>query len=357
MKLGARVFKTGIAIVLALYVATLLQLPSPVFAGIAAIFAVQPTIYRSFLTIVEQIQGNVIGAFVAVSFVLLFGNHFFIVGLAAIIVITVNVKLKLENSMGLSLVTLLVIMESPGDEFLSFAVIRFSTIMLGVLSSFLVNFMFIPPKYESKLYLKIAHISDEIMKRIRLIHASEHRLLKNDIRKLDSEMHKLDQLYLMYKEERSYFKKNKLEKMRKLVIYRQLISTAKKSLQTLKKLHRFENDLNVMPELFQTDVQQELDLLVNHHEQLLFRFVGKITMSLEEQDVTVHHKRDLFLLLREYQTKMEDLDEYLIYHMMQLISTIAEYSEDIEHLDRLINSFHTFHEGDKKLDIREEESS
>ncbi|CAM5648020.1 Aromatic acid exporter family protein OS=Lysinibacillus sphaericus OX=1421 GN=LYSIN_04008 PE=3 SV=1 [Lysinibacillus sphaericus] len=37
MKLGARVFKTGVAIVFALFVAELLQLPSPVFAGIAAI--------------------------------------------------------------------------------------------------------------------------------------------------------------------------------------------------------------------------------------------------------------------------------------------------------------------------------
>ena len=62
MKLGARIFKTGIAIVLSLYSAQLLHSPSPVFAGIAAIFAIQPTIYRSYLTIIEQIQGNLIGA-------------------------------------------------------------------------------------------------------------------------------------------------------------------------------------------------------------------------------------------------------------------------------------------------------
>ncbi|MCY7601029.1 aromatic acid exporter family protein, partial [Bacillus altitudinis] len=38
MKLGARILKTGIAIVLALYLATWLGLPIPVFAGIAAVF-------------------------------------------------------------------------------------------------------------------------------------------------------------------------------------------------------------------------------------------------------------------------------------------------------------------------------
>ncbi|MGQ0437482.1 aromatic acid exporter family protein, partial [Bacillus sp. B-TM1] len=43
MKLGARILKTGIAITLALFACILLQLPSPVFAGISAIFAVQPS--------------------------------------------------------------------------------------------------------------------------------------------------------------------------------------------------------------------------------------------------------------------------------------------------------------------------
>ena len=66
MKLGARIFKTGIAITLALYLASWLGLPTPVFAGIAAIFAIQPSIYRSFLTIVDQVQANIIGAATAI---------------------------------------------------------------------------------------------------------------------------------------------------------------------------------------------------------------------------------------------------------------------------------------------------
>ena len=85
MKFGARILKTGIAIVLALLVSELLGIPSPVFAGIAAVFAVQPTIYRSYLTIIEQIQANLIGAGIAVLFVLLFGSNPLIVGLAAVI--------------------------------------------------------------------------------------------------------------------------------------------------------------------------------------------------------------------------------------------------------------------------------
>ena len=49
MSFGARVLKTGIAVTLALYLSSLFLNPqSPVPAAIAAIFAMQPSIYRSW---------------------------------------------------------------------------------------------------------------------------------------------------------------------------------------------------------------------------------------------------------------------------------------------------------------------
>ena len=142
MKLGARILKTGIAIILALYLAELLNSPAPVLSGIAAIFAIQPTIYRSYQSVLEQIQGNIIGAIVAIIAVLLFGNNYFIVGLAVMIVITINIKLKMENTIILSIVTVIAIMEAQTGSFLTFALIRFLSVLLGILSSFMVNLLF-----------------------------------------------------------------------------------------------------------------------------------------------------------------------------------------------------------------------
>ena len=136
MKLGARIFKTGLAVVLALMLGELLNVPSPVFAAISAVFAIQPSIYRSFLTVIEQIQGNVIGAVIAILFVILFGNHFLIVGLAAIILIMINLRLKIDT-ITLSVVTLIIIMETPQEEFITFALLRFATILLGIFPPFL----------------------------------------------------------------------------------------------------------------------------------------------------------------------------------------------------------------------------
>lgn len=357
MKLGARIFKTGIAIILSLLLADLLQLPSPVFAGIAAVFAIQPTIYRSFLSIIEQIQGNFIGAAIAISFVLLFGNHIFIIGLAAIIVITINLKLKIGNTISLSLVTLIAIMETPGDEFIQFGIIRFSTIMLGVLSSFIVNLVFLPPKYENKLYNKISNLTEETAKWIRQStrHASEHQLLKNDIEKMKEDLRKLDELYFMYKEERSYLKKNTLVKSRKLVVYRQMILSTKRELEALKRLHRYENELTQMPFAFQSAVQSQLDCLINHHEQLLLKFIGKIRTQgiFEEQDLCLT-KKELFDLFLAQQKEVDDPHSPMLFHSMQVISTIIEYREQIEHLETLINSFQAFHKDENEVSIEEE---
>ena len=87
MKLGARIFKTGIAVALALFLAALFHFPSPVFAGISAVFAMQPTIYRSYLSLIEQVQANVIGALFAITAVLILGRDPLIVGLTLMIVI------------------------------------------------------------------------------------------------------------------------------------------------------------------------------------------------------------------------------------------------------------------------------
>lgn len=361
MKLGARIFKTGIAIILALLLADLLYFPSPIFAGIAAIFAIQPTIYRSYLSIIEQIQGNVVGALIAISFVLLFGNNVFIIGLAAIIVITINLKINIEKTISLSLVTLIAIMETPGEEFIEFALIRFLTIMMGVLSAFIVNFVFLPPKYENKLYNNITDVTEEIIRWIRfsIRHASEHHLLKNDIEHIKDDLIKLDQLFLMFKEERNYFKKLNLVKTRKLVLYRQMITTTKRALEALKRLHRYENVLTQMPQDFQNAVQTQLDCLINHHEQMHLKYIGKIRTQrsvFDDQD-SCHSKKELFDLFLDQQHKVDDPHSPLLFHSMQITAAIIEYREQIEHLETLINSFQSFHKEENEMKIDEDRNT
>lgn len=357
MKLGARILKTGFAIVLALFIAEWLNLPTTVFAGIAAIFAIQPSVYRSYLRIIEQTQGNIIGAVVAIVFVLIFGHQLVIIGLAAVVIILIMNKLRLENSITMALVMMIAIMEIRSDEFLSYALLRFLTVLVGVLSASLVNLLFMPPKYEAKLFQSIYQAQDEIIRWTRLAgrQASERIASKKSIAKLHERLKEIDQTYTLFKEERSYFKKTTRTKTRKLVIYRQMITTSKSSYQVLKKLHQYENELVKVPEHFRMMVQERLDILLNYHEQLHLKFAGTLKaehLSSNPDDYIQRHEvMEIFVKEIVVTKEIEDFSEY---HLLHILSAILHYEEQLEHLDKLITSIQKHREEELNEEIQEE---
>lgn len=350
MKLGARMIKTGLAISLSIYLAMLFQLEQPAFAAIAATFAIQPSIYRSYQTILEQVQGNVVGALFAIIFVILLGNNPFVIGFVVVLVIAANLKMKIEKTIPLSIVTVIVIMESHTENFIGFAIDRFLLIMLGVLSAFLVNLVFMPPKYETKLYYKISDHTDEIIKWIRMItrHATEHSALKEDLPRLKENRFKMDQYYLLYKEERTYFRSNKYTKTRKLVLYRQMIQTTNKALELLKSLHRHENELNNMPEPLQELIQLKLDGLTNFHEQMLLKYTDKIraqhTLDMDE----AINKKALMTCIMSYYKNPENEDWIELFPVFALI---IDYADQLEHLNTLVESFKNYHQEDSEVQL------
>ena len=361
MKLGGRVLKTGVAIVFALFIAELLNISSPVFAGIAAIFAIQPSIYRSYLTIVEQVQGNLIGATVAIIFGLLFGHHIVAIGIAAIIVIGIMMKLKLEKAITLAIVTLIIIMEFQGDNFMTFALIRFGTIMIGVFAAFIVNLVFLPPKYEIKLFKSIYSLQDDIIRWTRLAvrQASEHTSTKHALKKLKGRLSDVNKMYDFYTEERSYLKKQRFIKARKLVLYRQMIVTTKRSFELLQRLHKHENELVKLPENFQALIQSRLDGLLTYHEQLLLKFTGKLKPEhskwpVREEYMQGNEVMDLFIDYINKTKAEESIEEFTSYHLLYILSRLLDYEENLEHLDTLIVSYRSYHADEKNIDLEQD---
>lgn len=357
MKLGARILKTGIAIVLALYVAEVLQLPSPVFAGIAAIFAIQPSIYRSYLTIIEQVQANIIGAAIAVSFGFIFGHHLVAIGIAAIVTIGFMMKLQLEKSLPLALVTVVAIMEFQGDDFLTFGLIRFATVLVGVFAAFIINLFFFPPRYEVKLFKKVSSLQDDIFRWTRLaIHqASEHTSTKAAIAKLQKTMTEVDNLYEFFKEERNQSSKKRFVKSRKLVVYRQMITTSKKSLELLQRLDKHGNEIVNMPDEFHMHIQDRLNLLLTYHEQLLLKYAGTLKpehSQLAANESYVSRQEIMEMFIREIQSN--DDASYSSYHLLYILSRILDYEENLEHLDTLIVSYQNFHGKDIDIDFEDD---
>ncbi|WP_226035326.1 FUSC family protein [Aquibacillus saliphilus] len=351
MKLGARMLKTGLAVAVALYAAEMLGFSSPVFAGIAAVFAIQPSIYRSFQTIVEQIQANIIGVLIAIIVVFTLGNDPFVIGFTTILVIGICMKLKMsESTISLAIVAIIAVMESTDMNFLNFALMRFSALTSGILSAFLVNLLFLPPKYETKLFQKIDRSTGDILQWLRVTtrHLSDEPALKGEITRLHDEIRIIDNTYKLFLEERTYLKKYRLIKARKLIIFRQLIVTTKESYDVLKTFHQLNEKISTIPHSFQSVLVEELDKVIHSHEKLLLSSMGRI----KKQNTEMLHQLSepdipklIDTLIHVYQ---EDEDKKLV--LLPLAAQLMEYQRELLHLQLLLKSYQQYHQ-DEHLEV------
>ncbi|MRH44666.1 aromatic acid exporter family protein [Aquibacillus halophilus] len=358
MKLGARMLKTGLAVAIALYTATLLGFSSSFFAGIAAVFAMQPSIYRSFQTILEQIQANIIGVSIAIIIFYTLGNDPFVIGFATILVIGICMKMKMsESTISLAIVAIiavLAVVDSTEMSFMNFALMRFSALTLGIFSAFVVNLVFLPPKYETKLFQKIDRSTADILQWLRVTtrHLSDEPVLKGEISRIQEDIRKIDNTYKLFSEERTYLRKNHFVKARKLVIFRQLIDTTKESFEVLTAFQQLNEKSNSVPVSFQSVLVQELDKVIHSHEKLLLSSMGRIKkqntemlQKLSEPDIP----KLIDTLIQVYQ---EDEENRLI--LLPLASQLMEYHRELLHLQTLLKSYQQYHQ-DEHLEVLQKE--
>lgn len=353
MKLGARVLKTGVAISLAIYSAQFLHLSAPSFAGISAIFAMQPTVYRSYQALSQQFQANIIGALLAIGFTLAFGNSPVIIGLTCVLMLGIALSINMENYVSIALVTIVAIMEYNGDSFLIYALSRFGTTFVGLIAASVVNLLFMPPKYERKLFHELEEQTKRIGSWIRLTlhHATDYPLLKEEITNHNEELTRLRYFYLLYKEEyKTTLKKNTYAKSRRMVLFRTMVAATEQIFRVLKLLHKFERHLDYLPKELSNSIKDSLTNLITYHEHiyLVITQKGKVHAHCDFICEIDKHQAILIEHFTNYKESHEE-DQYL--HLLQLISAITIYQEKIKHLHELVESYHHHHQDEKKINI------
>jgi len=353
MKLGARIIKTGLAIVLSLYLSQLLGLKPISMAAVASAFAIQPSVYRSWQSIVDNVQANIIGAVIASIFVLTIGNHPIVIGLAVIVVIVIQLKLKLNNTITLSAVTVILIMSgTPAHQnFLIFAGNRLILVLLGVVSSFIVNLVFLPPNYENRLYHLIIGQNTKLFTWVRMVaqHAPERTTLKTELKHFQEQKFKISQFFLWYQDERKYFRKHNYTKHRKTVLFRQMILTTNTLNDLLRTMNENDHLYQQLPPALKTKIQNRLENMMNYHERLLMRYNNKVRDNMEHLDESFQLRTivtDTFI--KFYKAQPED--EWI--HLFPFIAAIVAYAQHLERLDRLMDSFQAFHKTENVVDVK-----
>lgn len=340
--------KTGLAVGVALYIGHMVGFVSPLLAAIAVVFSIQPSIYRSYQSIIEQLQGNTIGAIIAIVAVFTLGNDPFIVGFTIIIVIGVTTTLRMnENTISLAVVAVIALMDSTDQTFLYFAGSRFTSMLIGILAAFIVNLVFLPPRYETRLFMKIDSATTDILQWLRVTtrQLSDEPALKYEITRIQDNMRWVDHTYLLYSEERTYFKGTRFSKGRKLVLFRQLITTTKKSFDVLKAFYRLEHKIEQIPEDFQDALVQELDKLINAHEKLILSLKGRIKRT-HKQSLRQIEEPDIPLLVERLVHVYEENNNPDKLVFLPLASQLMEYYYQLEKLKRLLKSYQNHHQDD-----------
>ncbi|WP_067624594.1 FUSC family protein [Alicyclobacillus acidiphilus] len=276
MHVGARVIKTGIAVIFTIYLSRWFNLSSGVgFIVASSILAIQPSIYRSWRQLRDNLIANVIGATIAIAGVSLLGTHPIVIGLLIVITIAVNLRLRLESSLDLSLfvVVALVFYSSPGN-YLVYAIHRFVFIMVGIAFATLINIVLFPPKIESRLFEEIFSIREELSLLLRLGATKEIYRSKRAEADMEQKLRKLDSTFELLKEERR-FGRRKYSELRQQVAYRKLLEIFHLEFKLLRIINEF-------PEKYD-ELAAHIANITSLHEKVINQLRDVVRSNLAEQ--------------------------------------------------------------------------
>jgi len=335
MTIGARVLKTGLAVAISLWIGLLLGLESPLIAAIASIFTIQPSIYRSWTQMLDQVQSNVLGAIIAIGSVWLIGNTPILVGLVCIGVILICIRLKAEDTIALTLVTVVVIMEAQGQGWMV-AWDRLAAILTGMVSAFAVNVAVAPPRHRMR-FLKHVEESQALLSRL-LRTVVSNELKESVYRKEQSELRtrirKLEDYYDMFAEERVWRKQSRLQRARLLVVYKGMLVALERGYALIEAVEEQYWSVST-PKSWNRLIDREIEALCGYHEQLLWKWDGKMKPGAS----SAAPPPEASMLLSELIDEQMEEDKVARARMLVITGAVYNYEERLRRLDKLMDQW------------------
>lgn len=344
MTFGARIFKTGIAVALSLYISIWLGFTPPVIAAVAAIFAMQPSIYRSWRYFLEQVQTITLGAAIAMGAGMLLSNEPIAVGVVCILVIMLCIKLKMVETIGLTLVTVVAVMEASGQW--DFALNRFLLSIIGIISAFVINILFMPPKPKEQFTEQIhkAFTQMSLLLRTAISDEMKEKVFREQKQELQDSLKSMSDKYKLLEEELKKLKRSKYRDSRQLIVYRQMLYSLHKGFEVLEDVqeHYFQADRTTD---LNKSYDRHLEKLIKFHEHVLLKFEDKLKRGSWDSD-SIDEVNDQFIQkVTNYYGEQHGGSERLII----VAAAMYDYGYQIDRLDRLIDHMDSDEEENKTV--------
>lgn len=288
--IGPRMLKTGIAITLTLVVTGLLDMELEMVAAIAAVLAMQPSIMRSFAYIKEVVVGNSVAVIFSLLGVFLLGAHPLSVGVVAIVSIAVNVRLGLNKTVSLTVLTIITIMiASEGTIDVLYIVNRLSLVVIGVVSAFIVNVLVFPPEHQKLLFKQIEKAFDRSLFLLRVIPNKTMSLptIKVEDREIEKAITKIKDYHDLLIEERNrLFIRNKINFLRTIVIYKHMIRVLESQHALIVQLERNMEEIDAMSGGKSHVIKKLINEITNYSENIFLLYQDKIILDRDLQRET-----------------------------------------------------------------------
>ncbi|MDQ0086631.1 uncharacterized membrane protein YgaE (UPF0421/DUF939 family) [Paenibacillus anaericanus] len=333
---GARMLKTGLAVTLALYVVLWFNLPSPVIAAVAAIFAMQPSIYRSWRYLMDQLQTITFGAILAVLGGMLLSNEPIAVGLVCILVIMICLKFKMGDTIGITLVTVVAVMEANGQW--EFALNRFVLSLIGILSAFIINIIVYPPKPKVQYDQQIRQTFEQLSLLLRTAVSDEIKatVYRSEKRSLEETIDSLSDKYKLMDEDSKKLKtaKARFSEGRQLVVYKQMLKVLRKGYEVLDAVEEHYFQAVRSPEL-NDEFDMHLEKMIKFHEHIMLKFNDKLKPNFlegmqfeQENDEFMRRMLDRFAEQREGVLRLSivSAEMYEYGHQLERLNRLADHS-------------------------------
>lgn len=345
MKLGARAFKTGLAVTLSIILAQFIASDAGVIAGLSAVPSTQPSVAKSYTTMRNRLVANTIGGFLAAIISTTIGSNVIIIGLATVLLIAILNYLKLGDVISLAAITMIVILLNDSGSPYTTATIRVAETFIGVIIAFLVNTFIHPPKYGEKLYHIIDYATSEFLVWIRssLRKNSDFSIMSKDLKWARTQLSRMDYFFELLQESKMPFTRYKLDEQKQLVIYRRMIRTTRSAYKVLSALHEYENSFFNFPQSMRITIRERMETLMTGHEQIMLKFSGRIAP--EQVHFFEANKKEREILLENFfqhaqdQSNAKDFVHQKGYSGIHLMSAILEYEDELIRLNKAVTNF------------------
>lgn len=361
MKLGARTIKTGIGVILAMLISSLLPNIDVMQPTFVVILGLQQSVRKTWDTLFKRAIAAFSGGLTAVVMYYFFGNNAIVVGLTVIIFIAIMNALNLQEVISLAAITVVIIMlrqVSGIEELIFVSTFRVFENILGVAIAIAVNAFIMPPKYDNVLYQEITSTSSEILIRLRAIlrKNGEYSSLTSDLEWTYKKINGINERFLLTKEEPIWLPDHVIARKRQLVVYRSFIQALKDITNLLYIIHTHTNVLFVLDDHLRASIRERIETLCAAHEQIFLKFDGRISPSEVNFFQPTKARRNELMdeILEEITIIQTDEPEAVRLQLEKsnalilLSGAMIEVENSLIHLNTLVRSYHTYHDEDRQ---------